>query len=365
MVTWRAYQSRLASRVLGTRRHHKKLEPMKPMSVLLRADASSAQGTGHVMRCLTLAEELIARGHAVTLWAHIDGLVWLSKEVEHSKITHESQPAHSLDIDQIRENQFNWVVVDSYKIESAQISALNRECRVLAIIDSDHRNIDATLYLDQNLGTETAFPPETNARQLMLGSDYALVRDGFLQHRSTEPSTTINGTAHVVVFFGGSDPDGAVVSATRSILAANSSVRLTVVCAERWISDIEQVCAFADAAVLALTPDLPHILSTADVVVSAAGTSAWDVCTLGRASVFVAVVDNQLPSLTQIQRHGIALTLDATASGANALNQVGALVSRLLGDERQRSTFVSRCNKIFDGKGKSRVVDRMEGALRL
>jgi spore coat polysaccharide biosynthesis predicted glycosyltransferase SpsG len=336
---------------------------MKPMKVLLRADASNTQGTGHVMRCLTLAEELVARGHFVTLWAHLDGVAWLSERVEQSAVTYKSQPEHSLDIDLIQETQFDWIVVDSYEIESSEISQLNRECRVLAIVDSDPRSIDATLYLDQNLGTEIELPPGIEKSQLLSGSEFALVRDEFLQHRETEISTDIEGAAHVVVFFGGSDPHGAVVSATRSILARNAGVRLTVVCAQRWISDVEKACVNADALVLELTPNLPHILSTADIVVSAAGTSAWDVCTLGRAALFVAVTGNQLPSLAQIERYEVALALDATARNTNALNEIGDLVSLLIADAVKRNSLVTRCATLFDGKGKSRVVDRMEGAV--
>jgi spore coat polysaccharide biosynthesis predicted glycosyltransferase SpsG len=179
------------------------------------------------------------------------------------------------------------------------------------------------------------------------------------------PSTVIDGTGHVVVFFGGSDPDGAVVAATRAILAQNRDVRLTVICAERWIASVEQVCVGANAAVLALTPDLPHIVSTADIVVSAAGTSAWDVCTLGRAAVFVAVVDNQKPALAPIQRNAVALTLDATAGQPRSLDELGSLVARLIGDDEERWSLVKRCTTIFDGKGKSRVVDRMESSLSL
>jgi len=317
------------------------------------------------MRCLTLAEELVARGHIVTLWAHLDGVTWLSERVKRSLIAFETAPANSLDLDLIGDGQFDWVVVDSYEISSAQISALKQNCQVLAIVDSDHRNIEATLYLDQNLGTQIAFPAGTDARQLLLGSDFALVRNDFLRYRSVVPSTVIEGTGHVVVFFGGSDPDGAVVAASKAILAENRDVRLTVICAERWIAAVEQVCLGANAVVLGLTPDLPHIVSTADVVVSAAGTSAWDVCTLGRAAVLVAVVDNQKPALVPIQRNGVALALDATGGQPRSFDELGSLVARLIRDDEERRSLVERCATIFDGKGKSRVVDRMESSLSL
>jgi spore coat polysaccharide biosynthesis predicted glycosyltransferase SpsG len=333
------------------------------MNVLLRADASTMQGTGHVMRCLTLAEELMARGHTVTLWAHLDGVSWLSERIARSGIAHESVPAHTLDLTRIQEHNFDWVVVDSYEIPADQISELNSVRPVLAIVDSDSRHIAATLYLDQNLGTEIKFRDGTDAGQLLLGSDFALVRNDFLQHRTLQPVSAIKGRPHAVVFFGGTDPNGAVVTATQSIVDANPELRLTVVCAERWMPDVYEACATADVSVLPLTPELPYILSTADIVVSAAGTSAWDVCTLGRPAIFVAVVDNQRPALEHIDRQGVALTLDATAERVIELSKLGALVSQLVESDGERSALLARCATIFDGAGKSRVVDRMEGAL--
>jgi spore coat polysaccharide biosynthesis predicted glycosyltransferase SpsG len=333
------------------------------MNVLLRADASTTQGTGHVMRCLTLAEELVERGHSVTLWAHLEGVSWLSERIASSGITHENHPAHTLDISRIRASSFDWVVVDSYEIPAEQISEVNAVRPVLAIVDSDSRKITATLYLDQNLGTEITFPAVTGADQLLLGSDFALVRKDFLQHRTVAPVSTITGRAHAVVFFGGTDPNGTVVLATRSIVDANPELRLTVVCAERWMPDVYDACGTTDVSVLALTPDLPYILSTADIVVSAAGTSAWDVCTLGRPAIFVAVVDNQQPALLHIELQGVALTLDATAERVNELRNIGALVSRLADNDAERSALLERCATLFDGKGTARVVDRMEGVL--
>ena len=335
---------------------------MKPLNVLLRADASTTQGTGHVMRCLTLTEELLSRGHNVELWSHIEGVPWLSAEVERSGVFYSSHPAHSLDVGRIRASGFDCVVVDSYEIPASEISKLNAACPVLAIVDADYRGVDAALYLDQNLGTEIAFPETTLPRNLLLGSNFSLVRDGFLRHRRSDKSPTIEGKAHVVVFFGGSDPHGTVVSAAQSILRDNPEVSLTVICAKRWITKVEEACLGAEARVLEATPDLPHFLAEADIIVSAAGTSAWDICTLGRAAVFVAVVDNQLPSLKQIRKQRVALTLDATGTRNDSLGDVGVLVSRLVESESARRALLARCALIFDGKGKSRVVDRMEEA---
>ncbi len=56
------------------------------MRILLRSDAGVQTGTGHVMRCLTLAEELLGRGHEVVLLGSIGDVAWLREQVADSGV---------------------------------------------------------------------------------------------------------------------------------------------------------------------------------------------------------------------------------------------------------------------------------------
>src|SRR5690606_4872523 len=102
---------------------------------------------------------------------------------------------------------------------------------------------------------------------------------------------------------------------------------------------------------------LPEILGSADVVVSAAGTSAWDVCTMGRPAVLVGVVENQSAGLARALEAGVALGVDATLESSD---RTGTLLARLLDDQDVRRAVVERALAVFDGRGVERVANALE-----
>lgn len=338
---------------------------MKPMNVLLRADAGVSQGTGHVMRCLTLAEAVLARGHRATLMGDLGSVAWLSEAVANSGVAHVQCAPDSLDTEWITTSAFDWAVVDSYTIPAEGVSRLSATVRCLAVVDGDARDIHADIYLDQNLGAEPG--PTLNPDSLVLaGARYALIRDDVLQHRRRYTAPRTGDRPRVVAFMGGTDPHGAIVEVARSIAAQALEIDLDLITAEAWESATRAaVEGVAHVRLVEPTRRLPAILGRADIVVSASGTSAWDVCAMGRAAVFVALVENQRASLAAVQKAGIALTLDATNGGTGAISPIGGLVGSLVADAELQSDLVQRCLETIDGRGKVRVVESMERLQRL
>jgi spore coat polysaccharide biosynthesis predicted glycosyltransferase SpsG len=335
------------------------------MKVVLRADSGIEQGTGHLMRCLTLAEELVARGHEVELVTSRLTIPWLANAVAVTGIpVHECIP-DQLSSELLRSLRPDWVVVDSYRISADEISRLAGVVRVLAIVDNDHRGIDAALYLDQNLGAELIDRPKDIADRFLSGARFALVRDALLAERKSSVDVK-RTTPNVLCFMGGTDPTLASIAIAAALAPLPHRFRLTVLAplAEHpALADL--LNARADVDLRVPTLDLPSLLGASDVVISAAGTSAWDVCAIGVPALLVAVVANQQASVREAARRGLVLGLDATLATDSAFEQVGQLVARLLDDRELREGLSSRCLEAFDGLGKARVVDALENIVDL
>ncbi len=335
------------------------------MHVVFRADAGRSRGTGHVMRCLTLGSELVARGHEVTLVTGGEHPEWLRVAERETSVELRSCDADSLDADQILDLHPDWLVVDSYWIPPEHVSSLHPSLPILAIVDGDARGVAASIYLDQNLGaTEPQGRAERDAL-LLLGARYALVRSAFATARRTEPWVPTHTPPAVVAFLGGTDPTGAAdfVAEALSGLAEECSP-LLVAAADRIDSLTRHLGSRRAGSVVPLTPDLPSLLANADIVVSAAGTSAWDVCTLGIPSVLVAVVENQVASLNAAVASGLALGLDVTAGGNEWAGPCRDLVATLIRDAEVRRGLSLACSATFDGLGVTRVAEAMEGTIR-
>ena len=103
------------------------------------------------------------------------------------------------------------------------------------------------------------------------------------------------------------------------------------------------------------TPNLANFYGKVDAVVSAAGTSAWDVCSLGIPALLLSVVDNQDFSLNQIDSAGLALTNNLDGFGEEKADQIAGQITRILTDKRLRSDLSKTSLEYFDGLGRDRV----------
>lgn len=331
------------------------------MRVVLRADASRAEGSGHVMRCLTLAEALVARAHTVHLALTVNGIPWLSEAVAAAGLPVLPVPPGELSADLLLSVEPDWVVVDSYQLPAEQLSGLGARVPVLAIVDGELRGIRAALYLEQNLGSDELDWDLPDGGRMLAGGEFALIRDAVLRERRTAP-WVITGTPRVVAVLGGTDPLGVVVPVAAQLAALETRVDLTLVAAPEHEAEVTRLLAgHPSARVVSPSSELAELLGTADLAVSAAGTSAWEICTLGLPAVLIAVVDNQTGSLNRMADQGLVLGIDLTADPAG-LDRLGGLLEQLATDEATRRSLSRRATALFDGLGKRRVVEAMEAA---
>lgn len=331
------------------------------MKVLLRADASPIQGTGHVMRCLTLSEALVARGHEVLLMTNESTIPWLEKNVDDANVQKITVVQHTLDIDLINKIKPDWFGIDSYVIPSAMISAVNSEHKTLAIIDGDSRGIEAELYLDHNLGAElNEWPPDVRNR-LLAGSQFVLIRNAILDQINTKPQTN-SFVPHLVAVMGGSDPTGTIVNISNALASISENFTATIVVGKEWEKLVNETLeSRTGVKIIAPTSNLPYLFGTADIAISAAGTSAWELCTLGKPSLLLAVVDNQVESLEKLIDQQLVLGIDLTRMDNEEVSGLAALrIEELIVDKALRDRLSAKCMQIFDGKGKDRVVLEME-----
>ena len=331
------------------------------MKALLRADGGAEQGTGHVMRCLTLAESLRARGHDVILLTSEIDVPWLERAVILSGIPVVRCQADTIPRDVVRALRPDRVVVDSYLISADDVNELARDIAVLALVDGDERGLDVQLYLDQNLGAERH---DRDPARYLYGAEFALVRDEVLAYRRPNP-WKIASRPRVLSFMGGSDPTHTSVAVAEALAEMQELIDITMVVPEPDHAKVRAAfSAETSPIVLAPTTRLPELLGSADIVIAAAGTSAWDVCALAIPAILVAVVDNQKAGFDEAVSRGLTLGIDARAGSAPLRPELGTLLGRLLVSESDRARLSRKCGQTIDGNGKLRAVQHLESVDR-
>lgn len=324
------------------------------MRALLRADAGVTQGTGHVMRLLTLAEALRDAGHEVLLASAGIDVPWLARAVEGSGVPVVPARRDHLDEELLDSVAPDWVVVDSYQIPAGEISLASESRRVLLFADGRTRGARATMLLDQNLGAEDRPLAGASDAVQLRGARYALVRSAFTGRIPKEPERHRHDPPRVVVVLGGTDADDRTLEIARSSLGVETAASFTFVAQPRQHESLRALAAGRPWRILPPTPELPALLADADVVVSAAGTTAWDVCTLGIPTILLAVVDNQQESLVAALAAGVARGADLVGADLDPAWFARELAA-VTEDQSVRARLVAACRARFDGRGAQRV----------
>ncbi|GAB3875535.1 PseG/SpsG family protein [Terrabacter terrigena] len=341
-----------------------------PAHIALRCDARPETGTGHVVRCLALGDELTSRGARVTILGEVTGVGWLADQIARRGLPVVASPDEPGALAALaRESGVDAVVLDGYHLDPGCGRALrDAGVTVLSMLDDTFgAGQDADLYLDQNFGARPA-PGIAPERQL-LGLDHSLFRDEVLRHRPTTPRRTPRATPRVLAVFGGTDPYAAAPVVVPLLLASGRPLHVVAVAARPEIAAALEALATSPGQhveVVSPTPDLAALAATCDVAVTAAGSSVWEFLCLGLPSMLVCVVDNQGPGYDAVTGRGLAEPfghLSQLRDDEAVRSTAVAVLDMLLSDPERQAALASAGMSLVDGRGRARVADALLGAV--
>jgi len=333
--------------------------------IVFYCDLGPIRGTGHVMRCIALAEELAARGHRCHFVADFATVPWAARQVRDRDFglrAYDGAPTDLVPV--LAALDPDAIVVDSYVLPAAVSSELRAlEVPVLAIVDHDRRGLVADLYLDQNLGASAAdYEP---GLPVLAGPDYALVRDEVVAWRSTEVEAE-TGSPRVVAYFGGTDAFGAGPVVAEALAHTGLPFRASFVAPRPEIEDALTRVVWSPGQhvqVIGPPPSLMSLVARADVVLSASGTSLVELFCIGSAAGVVCVVDNQLRGYDLVTGAGWARGLGLLDDLRSEPSRASAALSELLRDGDLRRRLRQTGRRLVDGAGRARAADALEALM--
>ncbi|HEX6592501.1 MAG TPA: UDP-2,4-diacetamido-2,4,6-trideoxy-beta-L-altropyranose hydrolase [Moraxellaceae bacterium] len=354
------------------------------MSVVFRTDASARIGSGHVMRCLTLATALratgaqcrfICRAHSGHLAAVIrqqgfacDLLPAPDEEAVAGNYSSWLGTTPARDAEQcaalLAGAAVHWLVVDHYALDAAWESALRAHCRQLLVIDDlANRAHDCDLLLDQNLGREAAaYAPLLPAHaRCLTGPHHALLRPEFARHRDASLARRhAPSLRRLLVTMGGTDPDNITALVldilSRCALPADSHVTVVMGATAAGLPRVRQLAPTLPwpCEVRVNETDMAGLNSACDLVIGAAGSSVWERCCLGVPSALAILADNQQRIAQALAQAGGCWYLGPPTDLADTLPAMLATATpgALTAMSRQAA-------QITDGQGTARVIAAM------
>jgi UDP-2,4-diacetamido-2,4,6-trideoxy-beta-L-altropyranose hydrolase len=356
------------------------------MRIAVRADASAQIGTGHVMRCRTLAAELRRRGAEIVFVCRehegnlIDVLRSDGYEVralprQASIPLHPSPSGYAAWLGATQEEDaretlavigdVNWMVVDDYALSTPWHRALRpRARRIMAIDDVADRPLDCDLLLDQNLSEVDGvlryrhLIPEACAG--MFGPRFALLSPAYAVRRQTLKPR--NGSVKkALIAMGGSDMEDATGLAVDTMCSpALERIELDVVVGANYPHHerlSKRLAERGNALARGPLPDLVDAMADADIAIGAGGSTSWERLCLGLPTVVVSIAENQIDGCRALDRAGAAVYAGRLEELTSAALTV--VLHEMLSDPARLRDMSERGLAMVDGRGTSRVADRL------
>lgn len=343
------------------------------MDVVIRTDASAAIGGGHVMRCLALAGALHDAGSTVRFVSR-DGEHSLCDQIGQSGFSvHRLPREHAFDSrdDALQTvaacpSRCDWLVVDHYRLDQPWETAVRaRAQRILAIDDVASRPHDCDLLVDQNFSLAAGRYRDLVpiSCELLLGPRYALLRREFLEARGRLRERD-GRVRRVLVYFGNTDLSGGTLKAldaVEQVCTPDLHVDVVVGTANPYTDEIRRRCARIPCTELHVgRTDMAAAMSLADLAIGAGGATTWERCSLGLASIVIAISENQLPGSRDLGREGYVEFLGTCTEVTVA--QLSTALRRLLGNPDAVLRLAQRSAELVDARGAERVAKQMLAA---
>jgi UDP-2,4-diacetamido-2,4,6-trideoxy-beta-L-altropyranose hydrolase len=356
-----------------------------PLTVIFRTDASLEIGTGHVMRCLTLALGLLEKGASVIFLCreHDGNLIDLIRSygfvvhalplfpqgdyIEEGPL----DPAHAVwlgcnwQVDVEHCHAFvnvpvDWIIIDHYALDYRWENAMRNKCHnIMCIDDLADRVHECDLLLDQNLGrTEDDYVElVSSGTKLLLGPQYALLRQEFADWRETSLKARMQPQLrHLMITMGGVDNDNVTEVILKTIDQAQfiDLERITVILGPHapWLDNVRKLASEMSASVTLLSGvnNMAELMVQCDLAIGAGGTTTWERCSLGIPTVLISLAENQNYISREVSKAGAAILCDVQ----DVEHELGNIL-RVISEPDCLQRLSWNASQITDGRGMQSV----------
>ncbi len=344
------------------------LPPKPEEEVIFRADAYAAIGSGHVMRCLALAQGWQDRGGTARFFCSRipDQLADALRSQRFPVTVISSELGDFSEICLLAESarQTKWIVVDGDGFSSEYLRRLHdSHGRVLLIDDYGARtNPSARVILNQNLNaTSSLYEPRSPETELLLGTEYLLLRREFRQRARRTKCAPI--ARNILVTSGGTDPDNLsfrVATACANLGTDRFHVTIATTSSNLHIRQLKELCEVATpnpTTLLIDPPSMAEVMVNSDLAIIAAGGTLWELLYFGCPVLSYSRNPAQSRLLQDLAFSGTVVYMGATSAFDG--DDLASRIRNLAPDLQQRQSMSDSGAHIVDGGGVDRVIERL------
>lgn len=331
----------------------------------IRADMNDAIATGHMMRCLSIADAASKLGNSTTFILADEQAVELIRERGHETIVLHSQWDNmSAELDTlhkiIEEFRITVMLIDSYKVTRKYLSALSKLVKTVYLDDLNvfcypvHVLICYAIYWKK-------FCYRQNHRQteLLLGLSYVPLREAFC---NCEKKVIKKEAENLLILSGGTDYFHILERILQRIEI--KKYRSIVVICGNYYEEYEAFCSryksYEQICFHKAVKNIEIYIKQADMAVSAGGTTLYELCAYGTPTVSYSFADNQIDNVREFQEEGI-IEYAGDVRNTDIFENINRILNRYYHDSALREERSIRMQKLVDGKGAQRIAEVLIG----
>jgi len=344
-----------------------------------RVDSSPEIGLGHLMRCLTLANELqrfgyesyficrdFPQNHSHLLLESDFKVILLDCNRKPNQIDWlgvSSNEDVSACVPILKDIPVDWLVVDHYSIDNIWSSQIRKEfpdLKIMAIDDLANRSHDCDFLLDQTYNRKRSDYNDLIPQHATFcgGTDYALIRREFLKARenSKDKIHEDNDSLHILLALGGGDVSSQISIVGQALLelSKTNSFSLTAIIGQTDDSYLKSIRSCnLDLELLKFSNNIAEEMAKADIAIGAGGGTSWERCCVGVPTIVLTLAKNQIEiaKILHSENAGISVKTD--------FQDILSALKKMINDKILLKQMRSNALKLCDGKGLDRVISAL------
>ncbi|MEH1882882.1 UDP-2,4-diacetamido-2,4,6-trideoxy-beta-L-altropyranose hydrolase [Nostoc sp.] len=344
------------------------------MNLVIRADASSEIGTGHLMRCFALAQTWQRNQGEVVFCINDKASVLASRLISESiqVVYLKSLPGSNQDAQEIsnlaQQLSCQWIVVDGYHFDAEyQLIIKDSGFKLLFIDDYGHaKHYYADIVLNQNISAhESLYINREPYTQLLLGTCYTLLRQEFWQWQGWQRINPPIATK-LIITMGGADHDNVTLKVIEALRLISVEELEVVVVVGGNNPHYEQLKLASQALQFPIriernVTNMPELMAWADLAVTAGGSTCWELAFMGLPSLILILAENQRAIAQKLNEMRISVHLGWHKYVS--ATEIASAVAHLLTDPHTRIEMTKRSQELVDSEGSKRVLRHLEAKL--
>lgn len=326
--------------------------------IFIRADANEKIGTGHVMRCLSIAKAFVDEGEEVVfVTANDKASEWIRDFQTICLNSNWSEMDSEMDnlLCIIEERKPSLLLVDSYCVTKKYFDVLSKEIPIAYMDDMNKECWNIRFLINYNIFADdldySAY--ESMGCKCLLMPKYTPLRKEFINMPKHEIKKEVTD---ILVSAGGADPENVTEQIMEEVCVHWEKIKFHFVIGA-FNPRMDELKKRIKKNIIFHVNEthMSGLMRKCDMAVSAAGSTLYELCACGTPTVAYTLADNQQMAAEKFAREGVMLYAGDCRNNEKFVTSLMEGMERLIRSQEIREKASDMMQSLLDGNGAKRI----------